>query len=70
MCIRDRSKGFGFANVFGRPEDVFIHAEVLRVSGFADLAAGEAVSLRIVEGRRGRMAVQVLSWEIAARGSA
>ena len=66
----DKSKGFGFANVFGRPEDVFIHAEVLRVSGFADLAAGEAVSLRIVEGRRGRMAVQVLSWEIAARGSA
>jgi hypothetical protein len=27
------------------------------------------VALRIVEGRRGRMAVQVLSWEIAARGA-
>jgi CspA family cold shock protein len=66
----DKSKGFGFANVFTRPEDVFIHAEVLRVSGFADLAAGEAVALRIVEGRRGRMAVQVLSWEVAARGLA
>jgi CspA family cold shock protein len=66
----DKSKGFGFANVFGRSEDVFIHAEVLRVSGFADLGAGEAVALRIVEGRRGRMAVQVMSWEIAARGSA
>ena len=64
----DKGKGFGFANVFGRPEDVFIHAEVLRVSGFADLAAGEAVALRIVEGRRGRMAVQILSWEIALRG--
>jgi CspA family cold shock protein len=65
----DKGKGFGFANVFGRPEDVFIHAEVLRVSGFADLAAGEAVALRIVEGRRGRMAVQVLSWEAASRGA-
>jgi CspA family cold shock protein len=63
----DKSKGFGFANVFGRSEDVFIHAEVLRVSGFADLSAGEAVTLRIVEGRRGRMAVQVLSWEVASR---
>jgi cold shock protein len=63
----DKGKGFGFGNVFGRPEDVFIHAEVLRVSGFADLGAGEAVALRIVEGRRGRMAVQVLSWEAAAR---
>lgn len=65
----DKGKGFGFANVFGRGEDVFIHAEVLRVSGFADLAAGEAVALRIIEGRRGRMAVQVVSWEAAARGA-
>jgi CspA family cold shock protein len=63
----DKGKGFGFANIFGRGEDVFVHAEVLRVSGFADLAAGEAVALRIVEGRRGRMAVQVLSWEAATR---
>lgn len=63
----DKGKGFGFANVFGRPEDVFIHIEVLRHSGFADLLAGEAVCLRIVEGRRGRMAVQVVSWEAAVR---
>jgi CspA family cold shock protein len=63
----DKDKGFGFANVFGRPEDVFIHVEVLRVSGFADLQAGEAVCLRIVEGKRGRMAVQVMSWDGAAR---
>lgn len=63
----DKDKGFGFANVFGRPEDVFIHVEVLRVSGFADLQAGEAVGLRVTEGRRGRMAVQVVSWEMALR---
>jgi cold shock protein len=63
----DKGKGFGFANVFGRAEDVFIHAEVLRVSGFADLAAGEAVALRIIDGRRGRMAVQVVSWEAVMR---
>ena len=63
----NKGKGFGFANVFGRAEDVFVHAEVLRVSGFADLAAGEAVALRIIEGKRGRMAVQVISWESATR---
>lgn len=63
----DKAKGFGFANVFGKPEDVFIHVEVLRVSGFADLASGEAVALRIAEGKRGRMAVQVISWEAAMR---
>ncbi len=66
----DKGKGFGFANVFGHAEDVFIHIEVLRMSGFADLQAGEAVCLKIVEGRRGRMAVQVLSWEAAVRGGA
>ena len=64
----DKGKGFGFANVFGRDEDVFVHVEVLRHSGFADLQAGEAVCLRIVEGKRGRMAVQVLSWEASVRG--
>jgi CspA family cold shock protein len=63
----DKGKGFGFANVFGSHEDVFIHIEVLRQSGFADLEAGEAIGLRIVDGKRGRMAVQVLSWEAAAR---
>ncbi|MFN7225066.1 MAG: cold-shock protein [Paracoccaceae bacterium] len=63
----DKAKGFGFANVFGCNDDVFIHVEVLRMSGFADLQAGEAVCLRIIDGKRGRMAVQVASWEAAAR---
>lgn len=61
----DKAKGFGFANVFGRPEDVFLHVEVLRRSGLAELQPGEAVSLRVVEGKRGRMATQVTSWEAA-----
>jgi CspA family cold shock protein len=64
----DKGKGFGFANVFGRSEDVFVHIEVLRHSGFADLQPGEAVALRIVEGKRGRMAVQVVAWDFALRG--
>lgn len=65
----DKSKGFGFANIFGRAEDVFIHIEVLRRSGFSDLQPGEAIGLRVVEGKRGRMAAQVTSWEVALRES-
>ena len=61
----DKGKGFGFANIFGRPEDVFIHIEVLRRSGLADLAPGEAVGLKVMEGRRGRMATEVLPWDAA-----
>ena len=63
----DKAKGFGFANIFGRDEDVFLHIEVLRRSGLADLQPGEAVSLRVVEGKRGRMATQVTSWEAALK---
>ncbi|MCC5975822.1 MAG: cold shock domain-containing protein [Rubellimicrobium sp.] len=63
----DKAKGFGFANIYGHNEDVFIHIEVLRKSGFADLQAGEAVSLRVIEGRRGRMATEVLAWDAATR---
>lgn len=63
----DKVKGFGFANVFGRAEDVFIHMEVLRKSGFAELQPGEAVGLHIVEGERGRMAVAIASWEAALK---
>jgi CspA family cold shock protein len=63
----DKIKGFGFANSFGRGEDIFIHIEVLRRSGFADLQPGEAICLKVIEGKRGRMAAQVLSWETALR---
>jgi CspA family cold shock protein len=66
----DKGKGFGFANVFGKSEDVFVHIEVLRHSGFADLQAGEAICLKISDGRRGRMAVQVLPWDYLLRGAA
>ncbi len=65
----DKAKGFGFANVFGREEDVFIHIEVLRRAGMADLQPGEALALRAIEGRRGRMAMEVCAWEMAVRHS-
>jgi CspA family cold shock protein len=61
----DKGKGFGFANVFGRGEDVFLHIEVLRRSGLSDLQPGEALAMRVISGKRGRMAAQVLAWEAA-----
>lgn len=60
----DKVKGFGFANVFGKPEDVFLHIEVLRLSGLSDVQPGEALALRVIDGKRGRMAAQVLPWEM------
>ena len=59
----DKAKGFGFANVFGHPEDVFVHAEVLRRCGLADLLPGEAVAMKVVDGPRGKMAAEVRAWD-------
>ncbi|MCV6584674.1 MAG: cold shock domain-containing protein [Marinibacterium sp.] len=59
----DKGKGFGFANIFGRREDIFLHIEVLRQSGLADLQPGEALAIRVVDGKRGRMAVEVFAWD-------
>ena len=61
----DRNKGFGFANLFGRKGDVFLHLEVLRRSGFADLLPGEAVGLRVFTAARGMIAAQIVAWEKA-----
>ncbi|GIT91962.1 cold-shock protein [Jannaschia pagri] len=59
----DKAKGFGFANVFGKADDIFIHAEVLRRFGLADLTPGEAVCLRATMGARGLLALEVRRWE-------
>lgn len=59
----DKTKGFGFANVFGRSEDVFVHIDMLRRSGLAELQSGEAIGLRVAKGKRGLLAADVKSWE-------
>ena len=63
----DKVKGFGFATIFQRPEDVFLHIEVLRQSGLSDLAPGEALAVKAIEGKRGRMAVEICAWDVAGQ---
>ncbi len=61
----DKAKGFGFANAYGESDDIFLHIEVLRRCGLADLQPGEAVCLRVVDGDRGQMAAEVHAWDFA-----
>ncbi|RLJ41779.1 putative cold-shock DNA-binding protein [Litoreibacter meonggei] len=61
----DKGKGFGFANAYGSSDDIFLHVEVLRRCGLADLLAGEAVCVRVVDGDRGKMAAEIHAWDHA-----
>ena len=63
----DKAKGFGFANIWGSSEDVFVHVEILRSSDLADLQTGRSVSICWTSGKRGKMAAEVCSWESVSR---
>ena len=66
----DKLRGFGFVNIYGSAEDVFVHMEVLRQSRLADLQAGEAVAIRIRQGPRGKMVYDIQPWEAGLPGNA
>ncbi|MEM9138817.1 MAG: cold shock domain-containing protein [Pseudomonadota bacterium] len=61
----DKQKGFGFVNVFGNPEDVFVHMETVRRCGFQDLSSGEGMAVRTFRGPRGLMVAELRLWETA-----
>jgi cold shock protein len=55
----DDTKGFGFVASNDGGKDVFVHISVLRPSGIAHLAEGQAVSMRVVDTPKGREAVSI-----------
>jgi CspA family cold shock protein len=63
----DRVKGFGFVNIFGRPEDVFLHMETLRQYGYGEVVAGDVLAVRVTAGPRGPMVYEVRSWDWVVR---
>jgi CspA family cold shock protein len=63
----DRVKGFGFVNIYGRPEDVFLHMETLRQYGYGEVVANDVLAVRITAGPRGPMVYEVRSWDYVVR---
>ncbi|MBA3324679.1 MAG: CspA family cold shock protein [Rhodobacteraceae bacterium] len=63
----DRVKGFGFVNVYGKSEDVFLHMETLRQFGYGEVVAGDVLAVRVTAGPRGPMVYEVRSWDFVAR---
>lgn len=63
----DRVKGFGFVNIYGKAEDVFLHMEVLRQYGYGEVTAGDVLAVRVTRGPRGPMVYEVRSWDFVVR---
>ena len=59
----NKSKWFGFANIFKSNDDIFLHIETLKRSGLSDLETGEAIVLTVTEGPRGKIADTFLTWD-------
>ena len=55
----NRIRGFGFVNIEGGSDDIFVHMEILRHSGIEVLVPGQFVMVRYGTGPKGLMATDV-----------
>jgi len=65
----DKSKGFGFVNIFGQSDDIFVHVEVMRAYGMAALERGSALAIKYTDGPKGLIAIELRQWDDAVDGA-
>lgn len=63
----NRIRGFGFVNVEGGEEDIFVHMEVLRQSGIDALVPAQYVMVSYGAGPKGLMAKEVLRIDVGEK---
>jgi CspA family cold shock protein len=63
----DRDRGYGFVNVYGRREDVFLHMATLRGYGLGAVSEGDAILVRVTKGPNGLVVCEVRDWDYPNR---
>lgn len=63
----NRIRGFGFVNIEGGDEDIFVHMEVLRRSGIDVLVPGQYVMVSYGTGPKGLMAREVQRIDVGGK---
>ncbi len=58
------SKGYGFLQVEGSDQDIFVHYSAIQGEGFKSLVPGQAVQFELVDGQKGPQATHVIPAEM------
>jgi cold shock protein len=53
------SKGYGFIEPEGGGEDIFVHFSAIHMSGFKTLRQGSRVTYELVDGPKGKQAIDI-----------
>ncbi|MFB4390331.1 MULTISPECIES: cold shock domain-containing protein CspD [unclassified Pseudomonas] len=55
----NNAKGYGFINEDGDTEDLFAHYSAIQMEGYKTLKAGQPVTFEIIQGPKGKHAVNI-----------